>query len=208
MSVPWRDEINPLGRVADYSTIAAVRASVGANDMPMTDESLAMLDVLVVEDEVDLRDLVVQALVQNGVAGSLASAMAARRWTRCATTSSFAVVIADVHLPVASGLDVLAARQANATCYVVLITGYASIDTAIEAMRHGAHDYLPAVLTGPAGRHPAARPGPSALETENRRLLRQLGQRERDAPATVASRLDTIDARLTRIEAAPRALAS
>lgn len=179
--------------------------------MPMTDESLAMLDVLVVEDEVDLRDLVVQYCAERGCrvvgVGDGGSALDALR----NDPSRFAVVIADVHLPVASGLDVLkAARQANATCYVVLITGYASIDTAIEAMRHGAHDYLPKPFSlGQLGVILQRVRDRRALETENRRLLRQLGQRESsDAPATVASRLDTIDARLTRIEAALRALAA
>jgi two-component system response regulator AtoC len=35
-----------------------------------------------------------------------------------------------------------AARQSNASCYVVIVTGYASLDSAIQAVRVGAYDYL------------------------------------------------------------------
>ena len=35
-----------------------------------------------------------------------------------------------------------AATQANASCYVVIVTGYASLDSAIQAVRVGAYDYL------------------------------------------------------------------
>ena len=55
----------------------------------------------------------------------------------------FAVIITDLHLPGADGFEVLrAAREANPSIYVVMITGYASIDSAVRAVREGAYDYL------------------------------------------------------------------
>jgi DNA-binding NtrC family response regulator len=55
----------------------------------------------------------------------------------------FGIVITDLQLPGADGFDVLtAARQANPSVYVVMITGYASIDSAVRAVRVGAYDYL------------------------------------------------------------------
>jgi DNA-binding NtrC family response regulator len=55
----------------------------------------------------------------------------------------FGLVVTDLNLPGADGFAVLqAARQANATCYVVIVTGYASLDSAIQAVRVGAYDYL------------------------------------------------------------------
>ncbi|MEZ5284227.1 MAG: response regulator [Vicinamibacterales bacterium] len=54
------------------------------------------------------------------------------------------MVITDVNLPGVDGFAVLdAARRANASCYVVIVTGYASLDSAIQAVRGGAYDYLP-----------------------------------------------------------------
>jgi DNA-binding NtrC family response regulator len=56
----------------------------------------------------------------------------------------FRLVLTDMAMPGADGFAVLsAARAASPECYVVVITGYASLDTAIQAVRMGAHDYLP-----------------------------------------------------------------
>jgi DNA-binding NtrC family response regulator len=115
----------------------------------------------------------------------------------------YRLVITDLQLPGADGLDVLrAARDANPSCFVVIVTGYASLDSAIQAVRLGAYDYLTKpfslgqldVLLKRVQEH-------LTLEDENRRLLRQLGQREAGDPrATILARLEGIEARLARIE--------
>lgn len=49
----------------------------------------------------------------------------------------------DLHMPNVNGLDVLrAVRQADPQCEAILMTGYASIDAAVEAVKLGAMDYL------------------------------------------------------------------
>ncbi len=53
------------------------------------------------------------------------------------------VVIADLMLPGADGLQVLKEVKAvYPECEVIIITGYASLDTAIQAIRGGAYDYI------------------------------------------------------------------
>jgi DNA-binding NtrC family response regulator len=53
------------------------------------------------------------------------------------------IVFADISMPGADGFAVLnAARAANPSTYVVIITGYGSLETAITAVRLGAQDYL------------------------------------------------------------------
>src|SRR5207253_7647430 len=53
------------------------------------------------------------------------------------------VVILDIHLPDQSGLDAfLRIRQLDARIPVVFITGHGTTETAIEAMKLGAYDYL------------------------------------------------------------------
>src|SRR4051795_10309435 len=53
------------------------------------------------------------------------------------------VILLDLRLPDQSGLDVLRQlRQIDARIPVVLVTVVRSADSAIEAMRHGAYDYL------------------------------------------------------------------
>jgi len=53
------------------------------------------------------------------------------------------VAVVDLQMPELGGLDVLKAiRQANPECHVILLTGNPTIDTAIEAVKLGARDYL------------------------------------------------------------------
>jgi two-component system, NtrC family, response regulator HydG len=53
------------------------------------------------------------------------------------------LVLVDLRMPEVGGLDVLRAiRDRNPRCQAVLMTGYASVDTAVEAIKLGATDYL------------------------------------------------------------------
>lgn len=107
------------------------------------DELTEDLDVLVVDDEPAVRELLVEYFsglgfrVSSAEDGRGAIALLQRAWGR------YGLVITDLNLPGADGFAVLqAARQTNPTCVVVIITGYASLDSAIRAVRVGAYDYL------------------------------------------------------------------
>jgi len=55
----------------------------------------------------------------------------------------FDLVITDLKMPGATGIDVLRrAREVNPDVQVIIITGYASLETAIEAVKAGAYDYI------------------------------------------------------------------
>ena len=59
------------------------------------------------------------------------------------TERNFSVVLTDLCLPGISGLDLLREiRQRDLPASVIVMTGHASIETAVEAMKLGAHDYL------------------------------------------------------------------
>ena len=110
--------------------------------MPV-DDLTRDFDVLVVDDEAAVRELLLEYFnalgfrVTGAEDGRGAIATLQRSWGR------FGLVITDLNLPGADGFAVLqAARQSNAGCYVVIITGYASLDSAIRAVRVGAYDYL------------------------------------------------------------------
>jgi|SRR6185295_10506564 len=109
--------------------------------MPIDD--LASWEVLVVDDDEAVRELIVAYF--NGLGMPVTSAQDGRSAisTLQRVRGRFRIVITDVNLPGADGFAVLqAARQSNAACYVVIITGYASLDSAILAVRVGAYDYL------------------------------------------------------------------
>lgn len=61
---------------------------------------------------------------------------------------SFDLVITDLKMPGMSGMDVLKAINVlQPEVPIVLITGYATVETAVEAMKHGAVDFIPKPFT-------------------------------------------------------------
>jgi DNA-binding NtrC family response regulator len=167
------------------------------------------LNVLVVDDEAEIRELLVEYFRDHGfetaTAGDGRAAIAAIE----RDPARYRLILTDLQMPGADGLAVLrAAKTANPSCYVVIVTGYASLDSAIQAVRLGAYDYLTKPFS--MGQIDVVVQRVSdrlALEAENRQLARQLGSRvggDREAlgegtPA-VAGRLEAIEQRLARIE--------
>ncbi len=99
------------------------------------------MDILLVEDERTLAVPLAQALVEAGHhVVSLADGAVALAWLgehRCD------LVVTDVRLPGANGLAILQrTRQLDPPGEVLVMTGYASVDQAVEAMRGGAVSYL------------------------------------------------------------------
>lgn len=171
--------------------------------MPTPSDLLTSLEVLVVDDEPDIRELIGEYFQTRGLRVCLAGdgvealAFIKRDPTR------FQLVVTDLQLPGPDGLDILrACKAANPSCVVVIVTGYASLDSAIQAVRLGAYDYLTKPFSlGQLDVLLGRLQDRLLLERENRRLLQQLGQRtEGDARSAVASRLDAIELRLARIE--------
>jgi DNA-binding NtrC family response regulator len=97
--------------------------------------------ILVVDDEPlvcgVLRDLFVEHGFQVEVANTAERAMA---WV---DSGSFDLVVTDKNLPGMSGLDLLRrVKERNPEVEVLIVTGYASLDSAIEAIDWGASGYL------------------------------------------------------------------
>jgi DNA-binding NtrC family response regulator len=100
-------------------------------------------EVLVVDDEAGARELLIEYFRARGfqVTGAQDGRAAIVALQR--PHAHFGLVVTDLNLPGADGFAVLhAARQADESCYVVIVTGYASLDSAIRAVRVGAYDYL------------------------------------------------------------------
>src|SRR5512142_2892433 len=137
------------------------------------------LNVLIVDDEPEIRELLVEYFHDHGfetaTAGDGRAAIAAIE----RDPARYRLIVTDLQMPGADGLAVLrAAKSANPSCYVVIITGYASLDSAIQAVRHGAYDYLTKPFSmGQIDVLVQRVTDRLALETENRQLTRQLGAR-------------------------------
>jgi two-component system, NtrC family, response regulator AtoC len=97
--------------------------------------------VLVVDDDKDVRDLLGQVLSRAHTTVSEASSGAAA--TARLAAERFDVALVDLILPDKSGLEILRwARGAEIDTEFIVLTGYADVETAVEAMRLGAYDYV------------------------------------------------------------------
>src|SRR5919197_4997769 len=97
--------------------------------------------VLVVDDEVAILRLLKEALTQWGyevaTAGSVTEALEAIR------TGLFDAALTDIRMPDMSGLDLLREiKKQDESIEVVIMTGYPTISSAVEALKEGAYDYL------------------------------------------------------------------
>lgn len=160
-------------------------------------------EVLIVDDDEDVRELLVEYFRGRKIAAAAAADGRAAITALEREPDRFALVITDLQLPGACGLDILrTARQLNPSCHVVIITGYASLDSAIQAVRLGAYDFLTKPFSLGQIELVVRRVQDRAqLETENRQLARKIEGRDPVARKSVAAQLDGIEQRLARIEA-------
>ncbi len=116
--------------------------AVEATSVDRTGEAAARrARILIVDDEASMRELLAIVLRREGydvsLAGNGAAAVAALE------SESFDLLISDIKMPDMSGVEVLrAARRLDPEMMAIMITAYASTESAVEAMRLGACDYL------------------------------------------------------------------
>ena len=97
--------------------------------------------VLVVDDDVGVGACVSMLLEQAGYSCEVCNS--GRAGLQKLREEEFEAVISDLRMPDASGLDIVAAaRERNPDAVVMLMTSYSSIESAIEALRRGANDYI------------------------------------------------------------------
>lgn len=99
------------------------------------------LKLLVIDDEPNIRYSIGQVLASERV--QILEAATAHEGVRLAAEHAPDVVLLDIRLGAHSGLDVFSKlREIDPKCLVIFITGHGAADTAIEAMKIGAYDYL------------------------------------------------------------------
>lgn len=100
-----------------------------------------MEKILVVDDEQSLRDVLSIMLKRAGY--TVISAMDGEEAVELLNKEIFDLVITDLRMPKIDGMEVLkAVKSASPETVVLIITAFASADSAVEAMKQGAYDYL------------------------------------------------------------------
>jgi two-component system, NtrC family, response regulator AtoC len=137
-----------------------------------------MPHALIVDDDVNAANTLTELVATEGFTTSTANSL--REARRQMSIRRPDVVLLDLVLPDGSGMDLIEDVESRATTEVVLITGHASMESSIEALRLGAADYLIkpidlAQLRGILSR--VARPADLKAEINNLRgELRTLGR--------------------------------
>lgn len=100
-----------------------------------------MTEILIVEDKESLRQMLRLTLENAGYSIDEASDGAEAR--RKLNDSRYRLVITDLKMPRADGLEVLrSAKAADADTAVIVLTAYGTIDEAVQAMKEGAYEFL------------------------------------------------------------------
>jgi two-component system, NtrC family, response regulator AlgB len=108
--------------------------------------------VLVVDDEKNIRQAL--RLCLEAMDADVAEAGSAPAALEALGRAAFDVVFVDLKLGAASGLDLIPQLLVeNPNVVVIVVTAYATFETAVEAIRRGAWDYLPKPFTPAQIRH-------------------------------------------------------
>jgi signal transduction histidine kinase len=164
-------------------------------------DAMNTINILIVDDDENTRKTFSKILKRKGY--NVEEADTGAKAVAFAKDRFFHIVALDVRLPDLSGLDVLCAiMEINEDTVVIMMTGYSSLDSSIEAMNKGAYSYL----TKPLNMDEVLLVIERALEKqrlsmENKRLLdelkraneelKKLNQLKSDFVSTVSHELRT-----------------
>ncbi len=99
-----------------------------------------MPHVLIVDDDADSRDFLSQVARAEGFSVSVADCLRSARALLIRHAPD--VLLTDLQLPDGSGIELVDELDATSETEIVVVTGHATVDTAVEALRVGATDYL------------------------------------------------------------------
>lgn len=135
-----------------YTEVASITGeayanALGRSDLPIvgfygSERSAAKVPkVLVVDDEAVVVNSIRKTLARR--AYCIEEAFSGEEAMSRISKEKYDLVLLDMRLPDANGLDLIAGmKQRTPGLRVVVVTGYASIDTAVEAIQCGANDYM------------------------------------------------------------------
>lgn len=99
--------------------------------------------ILIVEDDRNMRELMANILADVHPGIRVESVENAHQAMEFVENNPVSVVVTDLRMPGGDGIDVLSfVRERSPNTQVVLVTGYATVESAVDALKQGAFDYL------------------------------------------------------------------
>ena len=136
-------------------------------------------NILVIDDEESMRAGCIQTLTENGC--RVQAVENGRMGLEKTSKESFDVILLDLKMPGIPGMEVLEKLKENdPNSMVIVITAYGTIDSAVEAMKRGAYDFLSKPFT------------PEALNSIVRRAVDNRRRALEDACVTLALDQETL----------------
>lgn len=157
------------------------------------------LDILVIDDDLRMRQLIADILKEEGIKpvmaqdGAVALEILAKR--------RFDIVLTDMKMPNVEGMEVLRYLHENSPDTLgIAITGYGTVENAIEAMKKGAYDYIQKpfepddllMLIKRAAEH-------VRLVNENKRLMREVEEMKYDEIIGVSNAINDLKDTISRV---------
>jgi len=147
------------------------------NEEAAVRRELAPMSILIVDDELSIREACADVAVQTGMKAT--SVATAEEALEVLEQSAIDIVLTDLKLPGTSGLELIRrVHDSHPEVIVVVLTQYGTIDSAVEATRMGAADYVTKPFLIEELRSRLERVARAAdLQQENRLLREQLRTR-------------------------------
>ncbi|MGB1806317.1 MAG: sigma-54-dependent transcriptional regulator [Flavobacteriaceae bacterium] len=103
-----------------------------------------MTNILLIEDEEPIRRVMVKILVEENKTYSVTEAINGKEGFEALCKKSFDLVLCDIKMPKMDGIEVLLqARKKSIQVPFIMLTGHGNVETAVEAMKLGAYDFIP-----------------------------------------------------------------
>ena len=103
--------------------------------------NMSEIKILLTDDEEEMQHLLAQAFEKDGY--EVIAAYDGNEALNIIQQESFDLAIIDIKMPGRNGIEILKAlKEKNPDTEVLIITGHASLETAIESVRYGAYDYV------------------------------------------------------------------
>lgn len=103
-----------------------------------------MANILIIEDEEPIRRVLVRILNEEDESFKIDQAEDGKAGIDALKKNEYDLVLCDIKMPKKDGLEVLTeAKNAGISIPFILLTGHGNIETAVDAMKSGAYDFIP-----------------------------------------------------------------